>query len=566
MKPPSPGMDAYALIDELYQALLDMDRFPDIYAALTAHLDGAVLNQRLEQFQHLQPHLQRAAQMVDRVRSQTDSAAASVLADESVFGLIINAEAEIEQSTREARRRLGVRPQRLCDLPLEAEAQRKARQWLRGLRLAGSTPRPLVLSSADQAGARRHWLAFMPLPAQEGQSRGLVRMTDLGWSPEISRMLTAAYQLTEAEIAVTRALFEGDSAAAISSRRGRSLHTVRTQIKHILAKTQCENQAALVQLVTCVMFLCSGPAQTGLPTQAAATKARAASTQQWSDMRLADGRTLSYVVQGAASGRPCIFFNGGILSPELPPAWVERLAMVGVCVIGVARPGYGRSTPRADSQPMTAIADDTVALLDHLGLGPAMLMGMMIGAMHAHYCAQAHPQRFRGLVLAAGALPWNGGERLGALPANHRIWGMTAKHTPHLVTPIAHLANKFVLGGREDRILDMAFGHVAVDREWMQKEQHADFFRDSIRFWAEAPATSFSRELEAQVSDWAPSTRHGLPMRIIHGDQDLAAPLSAVQAFYAQHPNTQVQAVSGAGQLLLYSHPEAVLDALDVLC
>lgn len=559
-------MDAYALIDELYQALLDMDRFPDIYAALTAHLDGAVLHHRLEQLQHLQPHLKRAAQMVDRVRSVSDSAAVSAMADESVFGLVINTDADIEHSTREARRRLGLRPQTLRDLPLDAEAQAKARQWLRSLSLAGPAPRPLVLSSADEKGTHRHWLAFMPLPVQDAETKALVRMTDLGWTPEISRMLAAAYQLTEAEIAVTRALFEGDSAAEVSSRRDRSLHTVRTQIKHILAKTQCENQAALVQMVTCVMFLCSGPAQAGLPSTPALTKARASSTSQWSEMRLPDGRNLSYVVQGAPSGRPCLFFNAGIFSPELPVSWVRRLAEIGVCVIGLARPGYGRSSPRADNQPMTAIADDVVALLDHLGVEQALLMGMMIGAMHAHYCAQAHPQRFRGLLAVAGALPWNGGERLGALPANHRIWGMTAKHTPHLVTPIAHLANKFVLGGREDRILDMAFGHVAVDRELVLQPQYAAFFRDSIRFWAEAPATSFSRELEAQVSDWTPSTQHGLPMRIIHGDQDLAAPLQAVQAFYAEHATTQVSAVSGAGQLLLYSHPEIVLSALDSSC
>ena len=559
-------MDAYALIDELYQALLDMDRFPDIYAALTAHLDGAVQNQRLEQFQHLQPHLKRAAQMVDRVRSLADSAGPPALADESVFALLVNSDGEVEKCTREARRRLGRCPQTLRDLPMDTGARRKARQWLRSLALAGPEPRPLVLSGGDEAGAHRHWLAFTPLPAQNGQVKGLVRMTDLGWSPEISRMLAAAYQLTDAEIAVTRALFEGDSATQVSAQRDRSLHTVRTQIKNILAKTQCENQAALVQMVTCVMFLCSGPAQTGLPTTPPARRVRPSSTSQWAEMTLTDGRQLSYVVQGAPAGRPCVFFNGGILSPELPRVWVERLGEIGVRMIGIARPGYGRSTPRADSQPMTAIADDTCALLDHLGIEQAVLMGMMIGAMHAHYCAQRFPLRFRGLIVVAGALPWNVSDRLGALPANHRIWGMTAKHTPHLVAPIAHLANKFVLGGREDRILDMAFGHVDVDREFIRQTQHADFFRDSIRFWAEAPATSFSRELEAQVTDWEPFTRHGLPMQIIHGDQDQAAPIQAAQAFYARHPNTEFSVAEGSGQLLLYSQPEIVMQVLDRLC
>lgn len=67
-----------------------------------------------------------------------------------------------------------------------------------------------------------------------------------GISPEA---LQSAYELTPAESELVGLLAEGLSLREAASRRGVSLNTVRTQIKHVFAKTETNRQGALIRLV-----------------------------------------------------------------------------------------------------------------------------------------------------------------------------------------------------------------------------------------------------------------------------------------------------------------------------
>lgn len=62
-------------------------------------------------------------------------------------------------------------------------------------------------------------------------------------------ILSAAYRLTAAEVAIAQSLAEGKSAEDIAVHRGASIGTVRFQIKAILAKCAVKRQAELVALL-----------------------------------------------------------------------------------------------------------------------------------------------------------------------------------------------------------------------------------------------------------------------------------------------------------------------------
>jgi pimeloyl-ACP methyl ester carboxylesterase len=89
--------------------------------------------------------------------------------------------------------------------------------------------------------------------------------------------------------------------------------------------------------------------------------------------------------------------------------------------------GFGRSTGAAD---VTGDPADLAALLDHLGLESAFIVGHSRGAAVALAFALAFPQRVRGLVLyGAGppqgfGLPWDGSDRLPNLRAIARQFGL----------------------------------------------------------------------------------------------------------------------------------------------
>ena len=85
---------------------------------------------------------------------------------------------------------------------------------------------------------------------EAGLSGAVVHLMDMARPPpfDIARFATL-YGLTEAEAEVCERLIEGDMAPVIAERRRTSVHTVRDQIKAVLAKTGCTSRSHLFRLL-----------------------------------------------------------------------------------------------------------------------------------------------------------------------------------------------------------------------------------------------------------------------------------------------------------------------------
>src|SRR3954447_5482653 len=121
--------------------------------------------------------------------------------------------------------------------------------------------------------------------------------------------------------------------------------------------------------------------------------------------RLPDGR-MAQLWQGGAADGPPVFFWHGCPDPRLAARSGERAAeRVGVRLVAVNRPGYGRSDPHESGH--LSVADDTVAVADLLGIDRFALLGMSVGGPYALACAVRHPRRVTaiGLVASPGNVP-----------------------------------------------------------------------------------------------------------------------------------------------------------------
>ena len=67
--------------------------------------------------------------------------------------------------------------------------------------------------------------------------------------------------------------------------------------------------------------------------------------------------------------------------------------------------GFGGSPPGDGLLTMERIADDAAALLDHLGIGQAVVCGVSMGGYAAFAMVRRHADRLRGLVLADTKAP-----------------------------------------------------------------------------------------------------------------------------------------------------------------
>ncbi|HYM57731.1 MAG TPA: alpha/beta hydrolase [Solirubrobacteraceae bacterium] len=113
-----------------------------------------------------------------------------------------------------------------------------------------------------------------------------------------------------------------------------------------------------------------------------------------------EGRRLAYTVYGEGP-RVTVLLPGLLLSQRMHEPLARSLAARGNRVVTLDLLGHGLSDRPADmsSYSMTLFAREVVALLDHLGLDEAVVMGTSLGANTTLEVAAAAPQRLRGMIV-----------------------------------------------------------------------------------------------------------------------------------------------------------------------
>jgi 3-oxoadipate enol-lactonase len=109
------------------------------------------------------------------------------------------------------------------------------------------------------------------------------------------------------------------------------------------------------------------------------------------------GGAIEYDVEG--SGSPVLLLHAFPLDRRM---WDEQAAALRAShqVIRFDARGFGGSDESDGPLTMERVADDAAALLDHLGLGQAVVCGVSMGGYAAFALVRRHASRLSGLVLA----------------------------------------------------------------------------------------------------------------------------------------------------------------------
>ena len=107
---------------------------------------------------------------------------------------------------------------------------------------------------------------------------------------------------------------------------------------------------------------------------------------------------LSYDDQG--SGPAVILLHGYPLCRAMWQPQVKALSAAGYRVIAPDLRGFGNSPLVQDSVSMDTYADDVIALMDDLGLGRAVVVGMSMGGYVLFNLLERYPQRLAGAVFS----------------------------------------------------------------------------------------------------------------------------------------------------------------------
>jgi len=278
----------------------------------------------------------------------------------------------------------------------------------------------------------------------------------------------------------------------------------------------------------------------------------------------ANGISIHFEQQGARTDTPLLLLHGiGCQLVQWPQHFIDGLTERGLRVIypdnrdvglsgklttlgkvdlAKVMAAMGTGAPIDAPYSLSDMAEDAHALLDHLGLMDAHVLGVSMGGMIAQHLAMNRPERVRSLISVMSssgdpALPAATPEAAGALVA--------APAGTDRASLIAHQQAVWdLIGGPRYRSSHEGIGALAaraIDRMVYPE--------------------GFARQLAAILADGSRVARLdqiSAPTLVIHGDQDPLVPLAAGESTAAAIPGAVLEVVSGMGHDL----PETLIPSL----
>ncbi len=429
---------------------------------------------------------------------------------------------------------------------------------LRGLPGDGVPP-PLVLHltpASRDTPAQPH--PFRIEPVRDGPEANLVLIASIApaWPAAADSVLANSHDLSPGECEICAQLAQGKSAATIAELRGRSLATVRTQIKKIMAKTARSSQPELVAYLHSVMRL----AET-MP--APATEAPAiAHTASRTDHLALPSRSLPVELHGPENGTPVLFMHGMLDGTGVTRRATKALHDLNLRLICPHRPAFGASDPDPEG-PVGApqrFAQFLGELARRMNLDRPIMLGHMAGALYAFAAARACGAA--GIVNVAGGVPIRSSAQFAAMTRRQRLVAYTARHTPSVLPFVLRAGIRQIKGSASRRFMHSLYEHAPVDNAMIQDDEISELILAGYRFSVAQGHLAFQTDSYQVVRDWSDLVAQSAPcpVRLVHGAHDPVVSLDSVRDFAATEPDRiELVARPDAGQLVFYQEPETVL-------
>jgi len=160
---------------------------------------------------------------------------------------------------------------------------------------------------------------------------------------------------------------------------------------------------------------------------------------------------IAYLDEG--EGEPIVLVHGFASTKEVnwvKPGWVQTLTDAGRRVVALDNRGHGASTKLYDpaAYQMALMADDVRALIDHLGIERADVMGYSMGARITAFLTVTRPARVRSAILGGLGINLLAGHRSDL--ADVIIAALQAPSLADVVHPVGRAFRSFAEQTKSD--------------------------------------------------------------------------------------------------------------------
>ncbi|MGH1426114.1 MAG: LuxR C-terminal-related transcriptional regulator [Pseudooceanicola sp.] len=393
------------------------------------------------------------------------------------------------------------------------------------------------------------------------------------WPATLTETLIHSFGLTASELDVLRGLTESLTLKDIADQRGRSIETVRAQVKALLQKTETHSQSELVRLALTTMDIAAPTATTSQSSPRWSTGTATLAARRFKTINRPDGRKVDYLVLGDPNGKPMFFMHGFLGIARWPAKAEAEAARQNLRVIVPVRPGYGMSTPLAQGvSRLTAVAGDIQAIAN---AERAKRFPMIVLRDDLIYAAAFHaldPGRLTGVLGCAAALPSNKAEHFERMGKWHRFFYSSASFTPHLLPFMIRAGFAMVRRGGKRRFLEAVLEDSSSDLALLNDPEIMETLEIGTEITInarKAAVAGFSAEFHEDSRNDAlalvEAMRDLVPIHMFHGPEDLRNPPETVKEMRLKYPWINFHDMETGGMLLFFGQWKRVLEALKPL-
>lgn len=354
-----------------------------------------------------------------------------------------------------------------------------------------------------------------------------------------TEIIQEVFGLTFAEARLLSLLCREGSLTECAKQLKVSIHTVRSQLKSIMSKTNTTSQVKLVSQAMGHSFL-----------QNATQKTLFLSGQE-QRVVLPDGRILSWYEYGLPQGRPVFSLEGlggGRPHHSIYDSWYKENNLR---VINIIRPGYGISTLKPELQ-FVDLADDILFLCQHLHCHKPIMAAYCCGGTYALCAAAKYPHLFERLGVLGTTVPIEFWE-LDKLDFMHSLFLRIHRASPKIFSMFLRLAMRGMLRDPEKSYANIAKSFSGRDAEILSDpliQKRSIELQKERRYQG---TEMLIREYQLLQSPWNIDLGNiKTPTWVWHGEEDPTISINSARATAAAIPNARFKAIPKQGRFLVH--------------
>ena len=346
----------------------------------------------------------------------------------------------------------------------------------------------------------------------------------------LTEILKQTYQLTKSELELVEGLVSGQELNEIANTRSRSIHTIRTQLKNIFAKTNLNSQADVIRVVA---------ALANIIPENSRQSSNQASRKNKRNFNFAGKPEMPVEFFGPDGGFPILFLHGmldGVALPKYINFWLEENH---IQLISPIRPGFGDAGSNFDYRYTPKLFSEMLGcLLDELSLERVHIIGHMAGALYAFAASSMMPNRIAGIANVSGGVPIISSNQFSFMAPRQRTVAYTARYAPVLLKSVLQAGIAQLNSKDRRQFLDALYRPNTVDQRSLNKPHIAEAIMGGYQFAVLQGHAGFASDSYHMVRDWSDFVENSAaPVLLLHGKHDPVVDIETVRDLANKHHN-----------------------------